>query len=70
MREGVAHFYKITENNLQRLWSVDTDGTASHMQQLLVATQFLVKAVYIYKFCVMPLHKGERFQKYHTLKRF
>jgi hypothetical protein len=26
--------------------------------------------VYICKFCVMPLHKGECFQKYHTLKHF
>ncbi|PNF16035.1 hypothetical protein B7P43_G04623 [Cryptotermes secundus] len=25
---------------------------------------------YIFKFCVMPLHKGECFQKYHTLKHF
>ncbi|PNF33715.1 hypothetical protein B7P43_G11435 [Cryptotermes secundus] len=25
---------------------------------------------YICKFCVMPLHKGECFQKYHTLKHF
>ncbi|PNF30291.1 hypothetical protein B7P43_G15295 [Cryptotermes secundus] len=26
--------------------------------------------VYMCKFCVMPLHKGECFQKYHTLKHF
>jgi hypothetical protein len=25
---------------------------------------------YICKFCVMPLHKGECLQKYHTLKHF
>jgi hypothetical protein len=26
--------------------------------------------VYIFEFCVMPLHKGECFQKYHTVKHF
>jgi hypothetical protein len=25
---------------------------------------------YVCEFCVMPLHKGECFQKYHTLKHF
>ncbi|PNF18235.1 hypothetical protein B7P43_G16768 [Cryptotermes secundus] len=28
------------------------------------------KTSYICKFCVMPLHRGECFQKYHTLKHF
>jgi hypothetical protein len=35
---------------------------ASHMKRSATAC--------ISKFCVMPLHKGECFQKYHTLRHF
>ncbi|PNF28210.1 hypothetical protein B7P43_G07554, partial [Cryptotermes secundus] len=60
--------YKAFLINVAKAWATD-QMVAAEPESDRLSVKKRTMTVYICK-CVMPLHKGECFQKYHTLKHF